>query len=130
MRALSHEQASRLVAAAEGTRDEALIAVALRTGMRQGELAALRWEDVDLAGGSGNKPGITVCRSADTRTRPRVSTTKSGEERRVGIGPRAPSRAAGETAHASSRNAWPPLPGGTRDWYSRTRAAPYGGGGR
>ena len=88
MRALSHEQASRLVAAAEGTRDEALIAVALRTGMRQGELAALRWEDVDLAGGSGTKPGITVCRSADTRTRPRVSTTKTGEERRVGIGPR------------------------------------------
>jgi integrase len=34
MRALFHEQASRLVAAAEGTRDEALIAVALRTGMR------------------------------------------------------------------------------------------------
>jgi len=88
MRALSHEQASRLVAAAEGTRDEGLITVALRTGMRQGELAALRWEDVDLAGGSGNKPGIIVCRSADTRTRPRVSTTKSGEERRVGIGPR------------------------------------------
>jgi integrase len=88
MRALTHEQASRLVAAAEGTRDEALIAVALRTGMRQGELAALRWEDVDLVGGSGTKPGITVCRSADTRTRPRVSTTKNGEERRVGIGPR------------------------------------------
>jgi integrase len=41
MRALSHEEASRLISAAEGTRDEALVTLALRTGMRQGELAAL-----------------------------------------------------------------------------------------
>jgi integrase len=39
-----------------GTRDEALITLALRTGMRQGELAALRWDDVDLVG----KPSIMV----------------------------------------------------------------------
>src|SRR5215203_6909480 len=80
MRALSHEEASRLIRAAEGTRDEALITLALHTGMRQGELAALRWEDLDLSG----KGCVTVCRSADTRTRTRVSTTKTGEERRVG----------------------------------------------
>src|SRR5829696_8214089 len=49
MRALSNEEASRLILAAEGTRDEALITLALRTGMRQGELAALRWEDLDLS---------------------------------------------------------------------------------
>ena len=67
-----------------GARDEALLTLALRTGMRQGELAALRWEDVDLT----DKPSITVRRSADTRTRTRVSTTKTGEERRVGIGAR------------------------------------------
>jgi integrase len=42
MRALSNEEASRLLAAAEGPRDEALITLALRTGLRQGELAALR----------------------------------------------------------------------------------------
>src|ERR671911_3032273 len=48
MRSLSLEEASRLVTAAEGTRDEALIVVALRTGIRQGELAALRWEDIEL----------------------------------------------------------------------------------
>ncbi len=42
MRVLSNEEASRLVSAAEGTRDEALITLTLRTGMRQGELAALR----------------------------------------------------------------------------------------
>jgi integrase len=67
-----------------GTRDEALITLALRTGMRQGELAALRWEDVDLAG----KPTITVRRSADTHTKTRVSTTKTGKERKIRIGPR------------------------------------------
>jgi len=61
-----------------------LITLALRTGMRQGELAALRWEDLDL----GTKPNITVRRSADTRTSTIVSTTKTGRERRVGIGPR------------------------------------------
>jgi integrase len=86
MRALSSEEASRLISAAENTRDEALIVVALRTGMRQGELAALRWEDVELD--ATGKPAITVRRSADTRTKPRVSTTKTGEERRIGIGPR------------------------------------------
>jgi len=84
MRALSHEEASRLIRAAEGTRDEALITLALHTGMRQGELAALRWEDLDLSG----KGCVTVCRSADTRTQTRISTTKTGEERRIGIGAR------------------------------------------
>ena len=84
MRALSNEEASRLILAAEGTRDEALILVALRTGMRQGELAALRWEDLDFS----DKPTITVRRSADTRTQTRVSTTKTGRERKIGIGPR------------------------------------------
>jgi integrase len=67
-----------------GTRDEALLTLALRTGMRQGELAALRWEDVDFTG----KPSITVWRSADTRTKTRVSTTKTGKERKIHIGPR------------------------------------------
>jgi integrase len=80
----SQEEASRLLRAAEGTRGEALMTLALRTGMRQGELAALRWEDIDLAG----KPSITVRRSADTRTKTRVFTTKTGKERKIRIGPR------------------------------------------
>jgi integrase len=84
MRALSHEEASRLLSAAEGTRDEALITLALRTGIRQGEFAALRWEGVELS----DKPTITIRRSADTRAQTRISTTKTGEERRVGIGTR------------------------------------------
>src|SRR5215212_1864676 len=84
MRSLSLEEASRLLGAAVGTRDEALLILALRTGMRQGELAALRWEDVDLT----DKPSIVVWRSADTRTKTRVSTTKTGKERKIHIGPR------------------------------------------
>ena len=75
MRALSHEEASRLLWAAKGTRDEALMTLALRTGLRQGELAALRWEDLDLS----ERGSATVRRSADTRTRTRISTTKTGE---------------------------------------------------
>ncbi|HET6660993.1 MAG TPA: tyrosine-type recombinase/integrase [Rubrobacter sp.] len=84
MRSLSQEEASRLLRAAVGTRDEALLTLALKTGMRQGELAALRWEDIDLI----DKPSIVVWRSADTRTRTRVSTTKTGKDRRIHIGPR------------------------------------------
>ncbi len=85
MRSLSHEEASRLAAVVSGTRDEALILLALRTGIRQGELAALRWEDLEL---DGPRPTISIQHSADTRKQTRVSTTKTGEERRVRIGPR------------------------------------------
>jgi integrase len=45
---LTPAQASKLLAAAEGDRLEALYVVALTTGMRQGELLGLRWRDVDL----------------------------------------------------------------------------------
>ena len=86
MRSLTQEEASRLVAAAMGSRYEALIVVALRTGMRQGELAALKWQDVDL---EGPRPAITVRHSADTRiSPPQITPTKTGKDRRVRIGPR------------------------------------------
>jgi integrase len=39
--------ADRLLAAAEGTRFEAAVALALATGMRRGEILALRWSDLD-----------------------------------------------------------------------------------
>jgi integrase len=48
MRPLSPAEARTLLAAAEGNRLEALYVLAVSTGMRQGELLALGWEDVDL----------------------------------------------------------------------------------
>jgi len=50
MQVLSSEQASALLAAAEGDRSEALFTMALTTGMRLGELLALQWRDVDWEG--------------------------------------------------------------------------------
>jgi integrase len=52
IRTLSAEEARGLLAAAEGDPFEALYVVALTTGLRQGELLALRWRDVDLGAGT------------------------------------------------------------------------------
>jgi integrase len=52
MMMLSEAQAQRLIAVARSDRLEALYVLALATGIRQGELLALRWHDVDLEGGS------------------------------------------------------------------------------
>jgi integrase len=48
VRPLDQEQAQRLLQAAQGNRLACLVTVALTTGMRLGELLALRWDDVDL----------------------------------------------------------------------------------
>ena len=48
MRPLSPEEARRLLRATRGDRLEALYVLAVTTGMRQGELLALRWQDVDV----------------------------------------------------------------------------------
>jgi integrase len=45
---LTPEQAKLLIAKAKGDRLKALYLTALGTGLRQGELLGLRWEDVDL----------------------------------------------------------------------------------
>ena len=48
---LAAEEVQELLAAAAGDRLEALYALAVTTGMRQGELLGLRWRDVDLPKG-------------------------------------------------------------------------------
>ena len=48
---LTAEQAEQLLEAARGSRLDTLLIMALTTGMRRGELLALRWDDVDLKQG-------------------------------------------------------------------------------
>ena len=50
IRPLSPDEARRIVEAVGGSgeRDEALYVLAIRSGMRQGEMLGLRWRDVDL----------------------------------------------------------------------------------
>ena len=75
---LDFDEADRLVAAAKATTEHyAMIATALKTGMRLGELCALRWQDIDLVRGQ-----IRVCRQANRRT---VSTPKSNRRRDIDI---------------------------------------------
>ena len=70
-------EAERLVAAAEGEW-RTMILVALRTGMRHGELLALRWQDVDLVAGR-----LTVRQNAVSG---RIGTPKSGKPREIPLG--------------------------------------------
>jgi integrase len=51
-RPLSPEQARTLLDAVEGDRLEALYVLAISTGLRQGELLGLKWEDIDLESGT------------------------------------------------------------------------------
>jgi integrase len=51
IRPLTPEQVRTLLKAAQGDRLEALYVLAITTGLRQGELFGLKWEDVDLAAG-------------------------------------------------------------------------------
>ncbi|GAA3909991.1 hypothetical protein GCM10022207_94250 [Streptomyces lannensis] len=51
---LTAEEARDLLAATVGHRLSALFKLALRTSLRKGELLGLRWEDLDLAGGTAS----------------------------------------------------------------------------
>ena len=77
---LDFEEAARLIAAATGDTG-AMIVIALKTGMRLGELIALRWEDVDLVAGK-----INIRRAA---ARGIVGTPKSGKSREIPLSPEA-----------------------------------------
>jgi integrase len=51
---LTAQEARAFLAATHGHRLHALFELALRTGLRKGELLGLRWEDLDLAGGTAS----------------------------------------------------------------------------
>jgi integrase len=59
---LTPEQARRLIEAAAEDRLRALWVTALATGLRQGELLALRWEDVDVDGRKALRVRHTLAR--------------------------------------------------------------------
>ena len=65
---LNQEEARRLLEAASGDRLEALYVLAITTGLRQGELLALKWEDVDL------ERSVLRVRRTLTRTGERLSS--------------------------------------------------------
>lgn len=58
MHTLTAEEVQHLLATAKGHRLEALLTLALTTGMRRGELLALQWKDINWRDGS-----LQVCRS-------------------------------------------------------------------
>ncbi len=74
---LTFEEADRFMAAAD-SEWQTMIVVALKCGLRQGEMLALRWEDVDLVVGR-----IMVRRSV---TRGIITTPKSGKPREIPLG--------------------------------------------
>ena len=85
VRPLSPEQAKTLLEAVRGDRLEALYVVAIATGLRQGELLALKWEDVEL------ENGIIRVKRTLTRTGGKytVGPPKSNRSRSVGLTKRA-----------------------------------------
>ena len=85
MTALDPGQARALLEARAGDRLEALYALALTTGMRMGELLALRWREVDLDGGTlrvnatlhRTRDGFVFAEPKTARSRRQVALTNA-----------------------------------------------------
>jgi integrase len=81
MQPLSRDQVRTLLDTVRDDRLEALYVLAVTAGLRQGELLALKWEDVDL---EGTNPTLQVRRSlSETRGRRSFVTPKSGRGRHI-----------------------------------------------
>jgi integrase len=79
MQPLSRDQVRTFLDTVRGDRMEALYVLAVTAGLRQGELLALKWEDVDLEGAN---PTLEVRRSlSETRGRRSFVSPKSGHGR-------------------------------------------------
>lgn len=86
---LSGEQAQQFLEAARGDSLEALYVLALTTGMRQGELLGLKWEDIDMGIGTLQVKrtiarlvgkGFTVSEPKTTKSRRRIHLTRMAIE--------------------------------------------------
>jgi integrase len=87
MQPLSRDQVQTFLDTVRGDRLEALYILAITAGLRQGELLALKWEDVDLEGAN---PTLEVRRSlSETRGRRSFVTPKSGRGRHLRLSRRA-----------------------------------------
>jgi integrase len=85
MKTFTPEQARTFLEAAKGDRLGALYIAAIHTGLRQGELFGLRWEDVDLDAGT-----LSVHRTlSGAKGGPRFTTPKNDKTRRVRLTPQA-----------------------------------------
>jgi integrase len=87
---LNPEECAAFLKASRGERLEALYVLAIHCGLREGELLALRWEDVDL---EAAKPALLVRRTLTRGENGRGwvigRSTKSGKGRRVRLTRRA-----------------------------------------
>jgi integrase len=102
MQPLSRDQARTFLDGIRGDPREALYVVGLDTGLRQGELLALRWQDVDLARGE-----ITVRHTLGRFSR-QLEPTKTPRSRRT---LRLPGRVATALTAQRERQAAVPLSG-------------------
>ncbi len=84
MRVLSRDQVQAFLAAARADRYYALYALALFTGLRQGELLGLRWSDVDVTHGR-----LTVARTLSQQSLTAQPTKTRTSRRVVDLGPAA-----------------------------------------
>src|SRR5256714_6920564 len=76
----SGEEVMALVRAADSEQDAAVFATAAFTGLRQGELLALHWRDVDFAG--------SAIRVRASYTNGHLTSPKSGKVRSIPMAPR------------------------------------------
>jgi integrase len=90
IRPLNSDECRTFLEASRGERLEAVYVLAVHCGLREGELLALRWEDVDL---EAAKPALhvrhTLTRGEDGRGHVIGASTKSGKGRRVRLTRRA-----------------------------------------
>jgi integrase len=77
VRPLGPDEIHRLLLAADATPHGALVHMALMTGLRQGELLGLRWQDIDLKAGmlhvQQTAQWLAVGSSSASQRRPRAA---------------------------------------------------------